>query len=78
MPARAAKGPDNSNSLAVPRIGSAVFRDLLFVQIADRQQHRLGVNEISALFAMIFQYACLNDGIDRTRLLAVPAKDARG
>src|SRR5947209_19946017 len=63
---------------AILRVELAVARDLLFVTVADGQQHGLGVIEIAALLAVVFEDAGFDDRIDRTALLAKPAEDALG
>src|SRR5215213_2164209 len=61
---------------AVRSIGRAVLRDLLLVEVADREQHRLGVNQVTPFFAVVFEDACLDDRIDRARLLTKAAENA--
>src|SRR5512139_1113416 len=63
---------------AILCVDSAVFRDLFFVLVADGEQHGLGVDEIAALFAVVFEDARLDDGIDRAGFLAEAAEDALG
>ena len=52
---------DIADSSTVRRIGSPILGNLFFVLVADRQQHRFGINQVTAFFAVIFKYACLDD-----------------
>src|SRR5688572_18044526 len=67
-----------SASLPICGIRRTVPRDLLLVEISDREEHRFGVDEIAALLAMVFEDPRFYDRIDRTRLLAEAAEDAFG
>src|SRR4029079_17332570 len=63
---------------AIRGVGLAVFGDLLFVGIPDREQHRLGIDKVAALLAVVLEDARLDDRIHRARLLAEAAEDALG
>src|SRR6185369_5059942 len=63
-------------ALPVARVGRAVARDLLLVSIAHRQQHGLGVVEVSPVLAVVLQHARLDDRIHRAGFLAEAAEDA--
>src|SRR6267154_6283434 len=67
-------GPESS----VRRIRGAVLGDLLFVPVAHREQHFLGVVQIAAFLAVVLEDARLDDRIHRTGLLAQSAEDAFG
>src|SRR5258705_12049092 len=64
--------------LTVCRVVRAVLGNLLLVLIADREQHRLGIDQVTAPLAVIFEDTCLDDRIDRARLLAKAAEYAFG
>src|SRR5260221_9977384 len=64
--------------LTVCRVVRTVLGDLVFILIANREQHRLGINQVTAPLAMIFEDARLDDRIDRARLLAKAAENAFG
>src|SRR5882672_3465886 len=61
---------------AIRGVGRAVLRDLLFVAVAHRQQHRLGVVQVAALLAVVLDDAGLDDGVHRAGFLAEAAEDA--
>src|SRR6185437_16619772 len=61
---------------AVGGVGGAVARDLVLVAVADREQHRLGVEQVAARLPVVLDEARLDDGVDRAALLAEPAEDA--
>ena len=61
---------------AILRIPGAIHRDLLFVQIADRQRHRFGIHQVPAFPAVLFANASFHNRVDRARFLAEAAEDA--
>src|SRR5690349_2339295 len=61
---------------AEARVGRAVGGDLRLVLVAEREEHRLRVEEVAARFAVVLDEARLHDGIDRAALLAHAAEDA--
>src|SRR6185312_10186499 len=61
---------------AVARVLGAVVRDALLVPVADRDEHRLGVEQVAARFAVVLDEPGLDDGIHRAALLAEAAEDA--
>src|SRR5512142_1606391 len=62
----------------VARVRRAVGGDLRLVAVADREQHLLGVDEIAALLAVVFEDPGLDDRVDGTAFLAEAAEDALG
>src|SRR5512135_1166807 len=66
--------------LKLPVLGivSAIQCDLHFVSFTVRQQHGLGVIQVTALLAVVFIDACFDDGIHRTGFFAETAKNAFG
>src|SRR5665811_183862 len=67
-----------SACLSVLGVRRSVFGDLLFIFVAYRQQHVLGVIQITALFAVIFEYTRLDDRVHRAGFFAKAAEDALG
>src|SRR5690242_10132706 len=61
---------------AVTRVRGAVGGDLRLVLVADREQHRLRVEEVAAGFAVVLDEARLDDRVHRAALLAHAAEDA--
>src|SRR6266516_5905133 len=68
----------NMDRSAVGGVRGAVAGDLLLVAVAHREQHFLGVVEVSALLAVVLEDARLDDRIHRAGLLAQAAEDAFG
>src|SRR5205814_5502915 len=64
--------------LAVAGVDFPVPGYLFLVAVADREQHRLGVVQVAARLAVIFEGTGLDDRVDRARLLAEAAEDALG
>src|SRR3989304_5598808 len=64
--------------LAISCILSAILRDLLFVHVTDREQHRLGIDQVPAFLAVVFEDARLHNRVDRARFLAEAAENALG
>src|SRR5437879_7975010 len=60
---------------AVGGVRGAVAGDLLLVAVAHREQHFLGVIEVSALLAVVLEDARLDDRIHRAGLLAQSAEE---
>src|SRR6185503_13556763 len=76
-----ARGPSAGRAaflpfLSVRRVRGAVPGDLFLVAVAHREQHRLGVVQLAAVLAVVFDDPRLDDGVDRASLLAVAAEDA--
>src|SRR5258706_6736675 len=61
---------------AIRGVGRAVLRDLLFVAVAYREQHRLGVVQVAALLAVVLEDPRLDDRVHRAGFLAEAAEDA--
>ena len=55
-----------------------VGADLVFVAVADGQQHLLGVVQVAALLAVVLEDVRLDDRIDRAGFFAEAAEDALG
>src|SRR5215470_2013668 len=68
----------NHGFSAVSRIFRPVFRDLLLVAIAHRQQHLLGVQQIATPLAVVLENARFDYGVHRAGLLTETAEDALG
>src|SRR5512141_419443 len=64
------------SSSPVSRVVGAVLCDLSLVTVSHREQHLLGVMQVAALFAVVFEDARLDDGVDRAGLLAETAENA--
>src|SRR4030067_1590054 len=64
--------------LSVFGVGRACGGNLLFVLVADRQQRLLGVHQVAALLAVIFENLGFDDRIHRAGFLAESAVDALG
>src|SRR5205085_3088862 len=62
--------------LPVAGVDFPVAGDLLLVAVADGEEHRLGVVQISPLLAVVLDDARLDDGVHRAGLLAEAAEDA--
>src|SRR4029079_1504683 len=76
-----ARGPSAGRAaflpfLSVRRVRGAVPGDLFLGAVAHREQHRLGVVQLAAVLAVVFDDPRLDDGVDRASLLAVAAEDA--
>src|SRR5215831_18174661 len=63
---------------AVLGVGAARGRNLGFVAVAHREQHLLGVDEVAAALAVVFEDVRLDDRVDRAALFAETAEDALG
>jgi hypothetical protein len=64
------------DSSAIGGVAGAIFGDLGFVAVAHGQQHFLGVVQVAALLAVVFEDARLDDRIDRAGFFAEAAEDA--
>src|SRR3989442_2777529 len=73
---RAPSAPQVSSTVC--RIGGARRCDLLFIAVADREQHLLGVNQIAPPLPVILQDVRFDDRIDRTAFFAESAEYALG
>src|SRR5258706_12066165 len=68
----------SGKSIFLPERGvlAAGGGDDRLVLVADREQHRLGVEEVAALLAVVLEDVRLDDGVHRAALLAEAAEDA--
>src|SRR5690606_24113530 len=62
--------------LAVRRVSFAPTSNFSFVAVTDRQEHILGVVQISPLLAVIFVHMSFEDGIYRAALFAKATENA--
>src|SRR5690348_7889794 len=63
---------------SVLRVLGAVGCDLRLVAVAHGKQHFLGIDQVAAPFAVVFEYPRLDDRVDRTGLFAETAEYAFG
>src|SRR6187397_2545458 len=61
---------------AIAGVGFAVGGELGLVAVSEREQERLGIEEVAARLSVVLEDARLHDRVHRAALLAESAEDA--